>query len=106
MATTTSSSSTHEPLVYNKVTGDEKDEHHSDLSSTDNTNLNSSVDNLAVPKNLFSELNFDKQGEQKERKLSAPHPETLSLTLNPVKKGDKLRCSYIDRLMHKGIMPK
>lgn len=102
MATT---SSTYEPLVYSKVSGVEKDEHQSDLSSTENTNLNISEDNLLVPRNLDSELNFNKH-EKLSRKLSAPNPEVLALTLNPVKKGDKLRCSYINRLMCKGFLPK
>ena len=105
MATTIPTFSTHEPLVYSKISGDEKDEHQSDLSSTENTNLNVSVDNLAVPKNLMSELDF-KQEEKFARKLSVPDPEIHSLTLIPVKKEDKLRCSYINRLMCKGLMPK
>jgi len=106
MATTTSTSSTLETLVYSKISGLEKDEHQSDLSSTDNTNLNISVEYLAVPKSLVSDLDFIKKDEQSSRKLSAPNPEILSLTLNPVKKGDKLRCSYINRLMCKGLFPK
>jgi len=103
MATT---SSTYEQLVYSKISGVEKDEHQSDLSSTENTNLNISEDNLVVPRNLVSELNFNKHDEKFSRKLSAPNPEVLALTLNPVKKGDKLRCSYINRLMCKGFLPK
>ena len=105
MATTTSSFSTYEPLVYNKESGVEKDEHLKDLSTTENTNLNVSVDNLSVPKNLISELDF-KQEEKFARKLSVPDPEIHSLTLIPVKKEDKLRCSYINRLMCKGLLPK
>jgi hypothetical protein len=106
MATTTSTYSTYDPLVYSKISGDEKDEHQSDLSSTENTNLNVSVDNLGIPKNLISELDFEKKVEHFARKLSEPNPEILSLTLNPFKKGDKLRCSYINRLMCKGLLPK
>jgi hypothetical protein len=106
MATTTSSFSTYEPLVYNKESGVEKDEHLKDLSTTENTNLNISADNLGVPKNLISELDFEKKVEHFARKLSEPNPEILSLTLNPFKKGDKLRCSYINRLMCKGLLPK
>lgn len=105
MATTTPTFSTHEPLVYRKGSGEEKDEYYKDLSTTENTNLNVSVDNLAVPKNLMSELDF-KQEEKFARKLSVPDPEIHSLTLIPVKKEDKLRCSYINRLMCKGLMPK
>ena len=106
MATTTTTFSTYEPLVYNKESGVEKDEHLKDLSTTENTNLNISADNLGVPKNLISELDFDKKDEHFARKFSHANPEILSLTLNPFKKGDKLRCSYINRLMCKGLLPK
>ena len=106
MATTTPTFSTHEPLVYRKGSGEEKDEYYKDLSTTENTNLNDSVDNLCIPKNLISELGFEKKDEQLARKLSAYDLETLSLTLDPVKKGIKLRNSYIDRLLFKGLLPK
>ena len=96
MATTTSSSSTHEPLVYRKGSGEEKDEYYKDLSTTENTNLNVSVDNLGIPKNLISELGFEKKDEQ-----------FLKLIKDfCLKKGIKLRNSYINRLLCKGLLPK
>ena len=82
-----------------------RDEHQDDLTSTENTNLNNSVEYLC-PKDYKSDLELNKKVEHFNRKLSAPNPQILKLTLNQITAGNRLRCSYIDRLMCKGLLAK
>lgn len=80
-----------------------RDEHQDELSSTETSNLNNSVEYLG-PKELNSE--FSKNIEHFNRKLSAPNPQILRLTLSQMSAGNRLRCSYINRLMCKGLLAK
>jgi len=80
-----------------------RDEHQDDLTTTDNSNLNNSVEYLS-PKELKSDLEFNKKVEHFNRKLSAPNPQILKLTLSQINAGNRLRCSYINRLMCKGLL--
>lgn len=80
-----------------------RDEHQDDLTSTDNSNLNNSVEYLG-PKKLKSDLEFNKKVEHFNRKLSAPNPQILKLTLNQINAGNRLRFSYINRLKCKGLL--
>ena len=102
----TTTSSTYGSLEYSKILGVEKDISLIALSSTADSNLNSSHDNLVVSDSLKARLDFNEQREQLPRKSSAPTPEALVLSLNPVNKGDRRRNSYIDILIHKGLLPK
>ena len=80
-----------------------RDEHQDDLTTTDNSNLNNSVEYLS-PKELKSDLEFNKKVEHFNRKLSAPNPQILKLTLSQINARNRLRCSYINRLMCKGLL--
>jgi hypothetical protein len=93
-----------EQNVYSKIS-ELRDEHQDELSSTENSNLNNSVEYLC-PKELKSDLEFNKKVERSNRKLSAPNLQILKLTLNQVNAGNRLRYSYIDRLMCKGLLSK
>ena len=98
------STQTIEQNVYSKLTG-KLVEHQDELTTTENSNLNNSSDNLS-PKELKSDLEFSKKIEHFTRKLSAPNPQFLSLTLNQINAENRLRCSYIDRLLFKGLLNK
>ncbi len=79
-----------------------RDEHQEELTTTD-SNLNNSTEYLS-PKDLKSDLDFNKKVEHFSRKLSAPNPQILKLTLSQINAGNRLRCSYLNRLMCKGLL--
>ena len=93
-----------EQNVYSKIS-ELRDEHQDELSSAENSNLNNSIEYLC-PKELKSDLEFNKKVEHFNRKLSAPNPQILNLTLNQINAGNRLRYSYINRLMCKGLLAK
>ena len=82
-----------------------RDEHQDDLTTTGNSDLNNSVEYLR-PNGLTSDLDFNKNVAPYNRKLSAPNPQILQLTLNQIIAGNRLRRSYINRLVCKGLLAK
>ena len=95
---------TTEQTVYSKIS-DVRDEHQDEIASTENSNLNNSMENLC-PKELKSSLDLNKKVEHSLRKLSAPVPQIMNLTLNKINPENRLRYSYINRLMCKGLLAK
>ena len=94
---------TTEQNVYSKIS-DVRDEHQDEIASTENSNLNNSMEYLC-PKELKSVLDFNKKVEHYNRKLSAP-TQISNLTLNQINAGNRLRYSYINRLVCKGLLAK
>ena len=94
---------TTEQNVYSKIS-DVRDEHQDEIASTENSNLNNSMEYLC-PKELKSVLDSNKKVEHYNRKLSAP-TQISNLTLNQINAGNRLRYSYINRLMCKGLLAK
>ena len=94
---------TTEQTVYSKIS-DVRDEHQDEIASTENSNLNNSMEYLC-PKELKSVLDFNKKVEHSNRKLSAPI-QISNLTLEQINAGNRLRFSYINRLICKGLLAK
>lgn len=94
-------------LIEEKSTSPEIDEHHDEHHSTSSdSNLNKSNDDLSAL-NLKERLGFTNQ-DFSERKFSAPNPENIRLSINVIsqfaKPGNKLRNSYICKLLSKGLL--
>ena len=94
---------TTEQTVYSKIS-DVRDEHQDEIASTENSNLNNSMEYLC-PKELKSSLDFSKKVEHSNRKLSAPI-QISNLTLAQINAENRLRYSYINRLICKGLLAK
>ena len=75
-----------------------RDEHQDDLTTTGNSNLNNSAEGL-LPNDLTSDLDFNRNVAPFNRKLSAPNPLILQLTLNQNNAENRLRCSYYYKLV-------